>query len=249
MKLDLQEALENLHYMREEDSEEGVANALFKVGMAYLQRGRTQEAAEPLDEAYYLCRKLENPVGLAQVCLARARLHQAEKDHAQAEQWSRQALEIWEGQGDQSGVLQALEALAQALDGLGQWPQAAASLERALLITQEAEDQVGQILMMQRLAPLYRSMERWGDALNAYLALGRMADAAGDRQRVALSLVGVGNMEAILEHKPQAALAFSQACGVFTELGQQTLAAQVRREAERLGLEPYMQNQSEGERS
>ena len=185
VKLDLQEALEQLQYMREEDNEEGVANALFKVAVAYLQRKRPHEAAEPLEEAYYLCRKLENHTGQAEVCLARAQLAGAEKDWAGAERFSREALDIFEGQESTPGVLKALESVAHALEQQGKTPWAAACLEQALLITQEAGDEVGQILILRSLTPMYRAMERWSEALEAYILMGRLADQVGDLQSVA----------------------------------------------------------------
>ena len=228
--MNLGQELDRLQEMRAIDSDEGVANALLRVGVAFLERGRLEEAFDPLDEAYYLCNKLENPAGLAQVALRLAQVAEARSDHDRARELLRQALGIFVDQGDQAGRLTALERLA-GLEAQAGRPEAAAELlEEGLALLAERGDRVGLILFTQYLAPLYRGLERWTEAEQAYRDLGRMADQNGDTQRVALALVGLGTVAAHTGRPAEALEAMEQAAQVYRGLGQNTLAEKVDQE-------------------
>ncbi len=230
MKIDLEEAISALNDARHEDIDEAVANALYRVGVAYLQRDRSDDAFETLDEARYLCGKLENRAGGAHVGLALAQVAQSRGQLDEAEPFAREALAVFEADGDDSGRVKALEILSQALYDSGQPDKAAQALEDALALTEKAGDTVGQILFKQYLAPLYREMDRKEDALSAYRVLGRLAHEMGDHQRTALAAVGVGTMLADLGRREEALQAFEQARDIFKNLGQLQRANQVEAE-------------------
>ncbi len=234
LKIDLNEALDQLENMRELDSDEGVANALLKVAMAYLERGKAEMAAEPLEEAYYYCRRLDNDLGRAHVSLRQGQMELLLGQPVQAAAKYRQALEVYQSQQDIAGQVSALEGLAQALAVGGSPDQAAPALEQALALTAGHGDQVAAVLLRQYLAPLYRQMGRYEDALEVYLAMGQAAQELGDLQRVALALVGAGSMQAQTGRTGVALKNLEQAQRAFTELGQATLASQVEQEMARL---------------
>jgi tetratricopeptide (TPR) repeat protein len=235
VKIDLEEAIAALNDARHDDIDEAVANALYRVGAAYLQRNRPGDAFEPLDEARYLCGKLENRIGGAHVNLALGQVAGAKGQAEEAESLCRQALAVFEEDADDSGKVKTLEFLSQVLYALGRKDEAVDALEQALALTEKADDKVGQILFKQYLAPLYRDLERLEDALAAYRALGRLTHEAGDHQRTALAAVGVGTMLAALERNEEAVQAFEEARDIFTNLGQLQRASQVEAEMAQLG--------------
>jgi tetratricopeptide (TPR) repeat protein len=234
MKINLDSALMDLDAARQLDQEELVANTLFTVAVAYMDRGRLDEAAEALDEARYLCAKLENQAGQAQVALRQADLALARQDFALAEKPAAEALEIFEAVGDLAGRVSARERLAAALSALGRHAEALPHLETAVALLTEAGDRVGEVLLRQRLAPLYRGLGRLPEAVAAYEALGRAAEAVGERQRVALALVGLGTCAAELGRLKAALAALAQAREVYLGLGQGARADQVQEEMIRL---------------
>jgi tetratricopeptide (TPR) repeat protein len=238
VKLDLEDALASLEDARHEDVDEQVANALFRVGVACLERRRWDQAGEALDEARYLCTKLENHPGRARVALAEAQVAEARGDAGRAQKLAREALEVFTTAGDTASRLKALEVLSQALAAAGRLEEAAAVLEEALGLVREGGDQVAELLFTQYVAPLYRRLGRSGEALDAYRSVGRLAHAKGDHMRVALAAVGVGTLEAELGRPEPAREAFGQARELFKDLGQLGRAGQVEAEMARLGLGP-----------
>lgn len=228
--MNLEQELDRLQEMRSIDSDEGVANALLRVGVAFLERGRIEEAFDPLDEAYYLCNKLENPAGLAQVGLRLAQVAEARSDYDRGRELLQEALGIFIDLGDQAGRLDVLERLA-AMEVQAGRPEAAVELlKEGIALLAERDDRVGLILFTQYLAPLYRGLERWEEAEKAYRDLGRLADRAGDTQRVALALMGLGTVAAHTGRPAEALSAMEQAAEVFRGLGQNTLAEKVEQE-------------------
>ncbi|MBI4800299.1 MAG: tetratricopeptide repeat protein [Desulfarculus sp.] len=234
MKIDLEEALNQLDSMRELDSDEGVANALLKVAVAYLERGRAALATEPLDEAYYYCRKLDNDLGRAHVSLRQGQMELLLGRFPEAVAKYREALEVFESQEHPSGQVGAMEGLAQALAAAGDAAGAAASLEQALELAGQAGDKVALVLLRQYLAPLYRHLDMPEQALEVYLEMGRLAQELGDVQRVALALVGVASMQAVTGQTGAAQRNLAQAHRAYQELGQMARARQVEQEMARL---------------
>lgn len=230
----LQDELERLAEMRAIDSDEGVANSLMRVAIAYLDKGKYDLAAEPLDEAYYLCRKLENHAGRAQVCLRLADVATAGERFDQARQHLAEAEEVFAAQDDLAGLAGAAERRGRLELKAGDPAGAARAWEEALAMVRRADDQVGELLLTQYLAGVYRQMGRHDQALEAYRNLGRLADRAGDPQRVALALVGMATLLAAMGRRDQARQAFEQAGAVYRELGQVQRAEQVKQEMERL---------------
>ncbi|KIX11194.1 tetratricopeptide repeat protein [Dethiosulfatarculus sandiegensis] len=235
VKIDLEDALCTLEDMRHEDIDEGVANALLKVGVAYLERGKDDLAFEALDEAYYLCKKLENDTGRAQVCLRLADVAWLRGNWLRAEELLREALIVFEQENDVPGCLGAFERLCETLSKAGRYDQAKECLIKALKIAEKGNDVVGRLFLIQRLAPLYRAMGQLDRAEDAYRELGKLAHEMNDPQRVALALVGLGTCQAEQDRKTEAAEILIQARDVFLSLGQMNRASQVEEEMRRLG--------------
>jgi tetratricopeptide (TPR) repeat protein len=234
MKINLDSALMDLDTARQLDQDELVANSLFSVAVAYMDRGRLDEAAEALDEARHLCAKLENQAGLAQVALRQADLALARQDFAPAVELAAEALGLFETVADLAGRVSARERLASTLSALGRPAEALPHLETAVALLTEAGDRVGEVLLRQRLAPLYRGLGRLPEAAAAYEALGRAAEAVGERQRVALALVGLGTCAAEMGRIKAGLMALAQAREVYLGLGQNARADQVQEEIIRL---------------
>ncbi|MCA1905481.1 MAG: hypothetical protein LDL11_02675 [Desulfarculus sp.] len=238
VKIDLNQALDELDAARGLDREELVANALLKVGVAYLERGRLDQAAEALDEARHYCAKLDNPTGAAQVDLRLAAIDQGRGDLAAAAGRLKGALATFAAAGEIPGQVTALERLAQLLALAERWEEAAACLERALELISGAGDKVAEVVLNQNLAPMLRRTGQTARSLAAYERMGLAAQELGDHQRLALALVGVGSLQAEAGSLGPALKNLAQAEAVYRELGQHTRANQVRGEILRLSGQP-----------
>eukprot|EP01022_Parablepharisma_sp_SALTPOND_P028521 TRINITY_DN71093_c0_g1_i1.p2 TRINITY_DN71093_c0_g1~~TRINITY_DN71093_c0_g1_i1.p2 ORF type:complete len:594 (-),score=226.56 TRINITY_DN71093_c0_g1_i1:622-2403(-) len=221
--------------MRELDSEEGVANALFQVAVGYLQRKSWSAAAEALDEALHLCIKLDNPAGQGQVRLRLAELAAAQQDPDQALEHLATAEECFRGLEDVSGLASVLERRAGLLEQAGDLAGAAEALQQALELAQEANDELSQLLLNQYLAPLQRRLGRLDQAYESYRRLGALSQKLNEPQREALALLGVAALLAQRGEAEEAARALTGAEEIFNRLGLPRQAAKVAAERERLG--------------
>ncbi len=243
MKISLEDALGRLDEARFEDIDEKVANALMLVGAAYLQRGHLDQAREALDEAHYLCRKLDNPAGRAQVCLWMARVLEGQGEYQGALACLDEAAEVFADSGEHlSGRVQVLEARVRVLSAAGRPQEALPHLEEARRLAQEAGDQVALVLFEQELAGLCRRLGRREESLLAYRRLEELAASLGDHQRRALALVGVGSLEAAAGNLDDARRALGQARELYRRLGQNQLARRVAEEMSSLPGEETNQN-------
>ena len=190
MKIDLGQALDNLQQMRAEGTGESVANALFTVALAQMQKGRAAPAKQALDEALELCRELGNLSGQGHVLLRLAELANQAADAAAALELLNQALACFVQAGDAPGRAAALERRAKLQQETGDLAGSAASLEEALALAQEAGDELSQMLLNQYLGPLYRGLGQNDKALAAYRRLGALSQNNNEPQREALALVG-----------------------------------------------------------
>ncbi len=237
MKVDLPRALERLEEMRGIDSDEGVANALFEVGVGYLQRQSWPAAAEALDEALHLCVKLDNLPGQGQVRLRLADLAVAQEDPAQAREHLAAAEECFQWAEDLSGQASTLERRAHLLEHTGDLAGAAAALEQALGLADKADDRLSQLLLNQYLAPLLRRLGRLEEAFDSYRRLGALSQELNEPQREALALVGVATLLAQRGENNEAARALAGAEEIFNRLGLPRQAAKVAAERRRLSGE------------
>ncbi|MCB2192937.1 MAG: tetratricopeptide repeat protein [Deltaproteobacteria bacterium] len=234
MKIDLGQALDNLQQMRAEGGKESIANALFVVGMAQMQKGRPAPAKQALDEALELCRELGNRSGEGQVLMRLAELAQQAGDLGPAKGMLDQALESFVQAQDDPGRAAALERRARLFQETGDLGEAAASLEEALALAGRAGDELSQMLLNQYLAPVYRGLEQNDKALEAYRRLGALSQKNNEPQREALAMVGVGTLLAAKGQADEAEKAFLGAEEVFKRLGQPKQAEVVAAERHRL---------------
>ncbi|BEQ13087.1 tetratricopeptide repeat protein [Desulfoferula mesophila] len=237
MKIDLGQALDNLQEMRAEGNPQAVANALFVVGVAQMQKKRPQPARAALEEALELCAQLGNFSGQGQVLLRLAELAQQAGQPEAALGLLNRGLECFAQAGDAPGRASALERRAALQRESGDLDGAAASLEEALALALEAGDELSQMLLSQYLGAVYRSLGQNRKALDAYRRLGALSQKHNEPQREALALLGVGTLlatEGRAEEADEAEEAFKSAEEAFGRLGQPKQAAAVAAERRRL---------------
>jgi tetratricopeptide (TPR) repeat protein len=233
LRINLEDALASLEDMRQADSDEGVANTLMRVAVAYLERGKFDLADEALNEAYYYCDKLDNPDGKAHVALRWSEVALAQEQYELAEERLREALTHFESKQNLSSITSALEKLGKVQDKAGRHEDACNSLERALDICYQGGDQVGQLLFQQYLAPVYRKLGKFKQAAKTYAAMGDLARTKGDMQREALAWIGIGTCRAEAGDPKAGANDLAKAKRLFEGLGQLSRAAQVETEIAR----------------
>ncbi len=234
MKVKLEEALNQLQNARAAENDQGIANALFVVGVGYMQKERWDAAAGALDEALELCQQLGNFAGQGQVLIRQAELAAQQEKPSQALELLERARAAFAEISDPAGQANALEKRANFLESTGDLAGAARALEEALELALGAKDELSQLLLNQYLAPLYRRLDRADAALEAYRRLGYLSQRLGEPQREALALMGVGTLLLQAGNQAEGLQALDKAREMYAELGQAKLAAQVKQEMDRL---------------
>lgn len=234
MSVNLKDAIDQLQEMRHLDSEEGVANALFKVGVGYIQCDKLDQAYEALDEAYYLCGKLENHIGQAHVTKHLATIAEKRGQFDEALEKIEDALSVYEQHDQKQLVYDAKEMKSRLLHLTGRSVEAADLLNEMLEDSEKAGDEITSLLLLQYLAPILRSLGRLEEALLNYRRYGFLAEKLNEPQRVALAYVGVGTLEAQLGRPHIALGALEEAAKAFETLGMPEQRAKIKDEIMRM---------------
>ncbi len=234
MSVNLKDALDELEEMRHADSDEGVANAQFKIGVGYLQRGKLDKADEALDEAHYLCGKLENDIGRAHVAKNQALIAEQRGQLDAALEKINEALAVFEEQSSEDIIFDAREMKARMLHEAGRGQESAELLSSMIARADQAGDDVTVLLLLQYLAPVLRGLGRLEEALVNYRRYGALAQKLNDPQRMVLAYVGVGTLEEQLGRPHIAVGALEEAAKLFDTLGMPEQVAQTRTEIMRL---------------
>lgn len=131
-----------------------------KLGQAYEQAGRLEEAITTYREGLPKCRKSGDPVftGLIQILLGRA-LHRSGQLQA-AEHWLQRGVDATRSAGFEDGVLDGLVNYGSLLFDLGRLEEAEA--------------------LLSNIAETVRGRERWESLTDAYRILARIAERRGD---------------------------------------------------------------------
>lgn len=193
--INLEEQYEALEKHRDEGNQAGVADSLFKIGCAQLKRGRPEEGLPALQEAYDICKVQGNDTGRVEILKRVLPQLLEEKKYDETAAGLEIGFALAKKLNSPSAEVSFLEVGA-ALD----WRQnrareAVEKLITAAEICRENEDTAGQYIMLEQAVPLLRRAERWADALRVYKIMTDLAEAADDRARFALTLVGQAEME------------------------------------------------------
>jgi tetratricopeptide (TPR) repeat protein len=161
----IKEMKELLQQYRAEGEERQVANLAYKLGDAYREKGKWEDALPLLEESLDLCRRHENPEGEAVVALSLAELHLERDDPDQAERLARPVLAFYREQQDVKGQVRA-----SLLLGDTHWarrnPEAAIPYyEESLSPCREHGDVAGTASLLDRLAKMNRLLNREEQAL------------------------------------------------------------------------------------
>ena len=246
MHIDLEDALERVEEMRDADSDEGVANALMRLGLAYVQRKKLNLAAEAFDETHYICKKLENIPGQAQVCLHMAEVEMGRNQLDPAGDWLAKALKLFREIKDVSGQIDSLEMQSQLMLRLGREKEAISRLKQALdILEKHGGDEIAKVLVLTHLASIHRYMANWDQAGRTYQQVLDLSYALGDQDRTAFALVGVGTCLVLSGKVEEGNRALGEAEELYQKLGQISRAEQVRAEMERLGAASAKNQQAE----
>lgn len=230
----LKDDLEKLDQYREQGDQKSVANILVRIGATQLKKDEPEEALASFQEAYSICKVMDNKAGQAEVLLRVIKTLTKLKRFDEAEQGGAVGLALCDQLHNLGLKASLLEALAQAAQAAGQIDRAVDLLLQADRIFLEHDDPYGHFFMIEQLAPLYQASGRLEDRLAAFRTMVDLADEAKDRFRLGMSLVGEGQALIDLDRPEEAVEPWTLALRLFTAIGQKQAAERIAAQLDKL---------------
>ena len=227
---------------RENGDERAIANAAYKLGDLYLQRGKSDQALPLLRESYVLCEEHENTEGKARVALCLAALFLREKDPEQASPCAREAFEHFLEAQDPKALVEACRLQGDTLWSRDDPSGALPFFRQALEICRKHGDNLGTAVFLDRTATQYRLLGQEEDARTHFQASYRLWETLGIPDRQAVTLTNLANIHAGLGAPREAVRLYELALPLFRQLCKTKAVEALEKEISRLkqkGPEPH----------
>jgi tetratricopeptide (TPR) repeat protein len=196
---------------------QGRATALNQLAYVARLQSRNDEARTHLAEALSLLDVHDTERATSFWVLGT--LAQAAFQWAEAEQFHRDALQVWQQAGNQQRAAWSLQNLGDTLRGAGKYAEAAAYIEQAILLLGQLHDPVNQAIARMNLGILHLYDNEPAQAL----ALSTLAEAVfrqvGDQWHLAMVYTNITIAERELGHWQQAEQAGKHAIRLWDLLG------------------------------
>lgn len=217
--MSLKKHLEDLETFRVTNNEPGIANACFKIGDIYLQRGSWGEAKEYLREAKAICGKLGNEEGSAVTAIGLGDAYRNTRNYETARTHYQQAFEFFEKHGDEKKIANLMEKLGELARDQGDLSGALEAFSRAKKICQNQNDELGLAHFNEKIAMVYRSHGQFETAIQSfeealtYYEQHRVAD------RIAFVLSGLGELKHKMGQAKEGLDYLGRALHIYKRLG------------------------------
>lgn len=176
-------------------SEEGRANVLNALGVAYRALGEIERAAESYEEAAAIRRRIGDERGYATTLRNLATLHTIRGEHAAADRKLEEALAILERLGDKPGIADLYNELGVLTEERGNYEEALGHYQRALRIRRDLGNDLAFAESFGNVGYVCYLLGRYDDAL-VYWSQGLdLARKSGDPRGVVVATQNLGTLE------------------------------------------------------
>ncbi|GAB2572210.1 hypothetical protein Aab01nite_03500 [Paractinoplanes abujensis] len=196
------------------------ADARLGLGVAHLQLGRPEPAADHLHRAAQLHQQAGNPAGQARALANLGIIDQRQGRYAQAAGHVRHAFELYHRAADDIGEAASLLTLGSIHENLDQNETAAEYLTQAHILFQRLGHPAGQAAALNSLSLVEGRIGRYGpaaDHIEQALALYRRL---GNRTGEASCLDSLGTLHTRRGHPDAATTAHRQALAILADIGE-----------------------------
>ncbi len=217
--MSLKKHLDDLESFRATNNEEGIANACFKIGDIYLQKGKWDEAKEYLREAKAICGKLGSEEGCALTAVGLGDIYRNTQNMETARLHYEQALDFFEKQEDDKNIANLMERLGELFREKGDLPRALEAFSRAKEICETYNDPLGAAHFDERMALVYRNQEKFELAIEKFQEALRYYEQHRVVDRLAFVLTGLGELHYKIGQPKKALECLGQALSLYQKLG------------------------------
>ena len=232
---EMEDLKDTLEQARLEGDPKAEASALYGIGRIYLKEDFQEEAGEFWTQCVAVCRESGQVKELAQVLKDLGDLALKKQDFAGAGGFYTEALGIHESLEDSSGRARIFERLGSLATEAGDPAKALEEYARGLELCEESEDNIGSLFFLDQMIPHLRSMNRIPEVRERYRRSVTLAEKIGDRQRMALGLVGLADTFTKAGQEKEATPYLTLAHDILMHAGRLDEAGLVKKELERIG--------------
>jgi CHAT domain-containing protein/Tfp pilus assembly protein PilF len=183
---DIQRGIENFLDARQfwlaTNDQEGSADALYSLGLAYGRLHDYQKSLAYYEQALPIHHALSNRRAEAQTLNNIGTIYAQEKNFQKSISYFQQAQEIWEALGNTLSVTNALTNLGAAYDGLNEYAKALEYYERALEGWRKVKNQMGEAATLNNIGGSLYKMGKGAEARERASQALELALAIGDRR-------------------------------------------------------------------
>ena len=191
---EMEELQDQLDEARASGNRPDEAAALYGIGRIYSKEGHHEAAEDFWSQCAEVCRGQQLRAELGQVTLDLGDLAVAMNLMEQARERYLDALGIYRENGLLSGEAKALERLASLAGNQGLVDEAMEHLHTGLKLCQVHDDNIGSLFFLEQIIPILRLQKAVDAAEQEYRRLITLAEKVGDRDRMALGLVGLADL-------------------------------------------------------
>jgi len=231
----MEELKDLLDLARQEGDALAEAATLHDIGRIYLKDKIWNRAEDFLMQCEQVCRAAGLWENLAQVLIDRADAASAALEAGKAETLLREAGAVYEGLGQPQGQARVLDRLAEAALGRGDPETALTAAGEGLSLCRLHGDKVGAVYFLERMLPLLKEAGRTTETAGAYRELISLAEGIGDRERMAMGLVGLADLYEKADEQKEAAPCLEMAHDLYLRLGKEREAGLVRAYLSQIG--------------
>jgi len=230
----LKDLKQRLAQSREQGDEPSIANAAYKLGELYRDRGKPEQALPLLLESMALCEKHQNLHGKSLVALSLAAIHLREGAPEKAAPLSLEAYAFFREAGEAKGLLNACQVRGDVCWSSNDPAGALPYFQEALAICDRHEDNLGRATFLDRIATQHRILGHETEAREHFLASGRLWEALGIPDRQAVTLANLGDICARQGEIQEAVRLHEQALDLFRGLRNTRAVQALEKELSRL---------------
>ncbi len=231
----MEELTDALEIARIDGDTEAEASALYGIGSIYLEDKVLEAAEDFFEQCARVCRTSGQHEGLVQVLLDLGDMALSDKQYSKADVFFQEAQQACEEMGNP-------QLRTRVLDRVGDLALTEEDLDRALdaslkglELCRDHNDTIGSIYFLEKIIPLYKAKGSADEVEANYRQFMTCAEKIGDRERMALALVGLADVYERTRKTREAIPYLEMAHDVYLRLGKEEEAGLIRGQLERLG--------------
>jgi len=208
-----------LRHSREHADVHGEAIALYKLGVARMNKNEAFEALDVLDEALELSKQIKDRILEADILDAFGQIHEELDDYARGVEYAQKSLAIRRELGDEENIAKSLQVLAQTLDNLGENQKALDYFQEALQYARKVGQRSTEAILIGQIGHIYYQFGEYQTSLDYFQQCLDISEEIGNRHGQAWALKMMADISRFLGDYESAIRNYSISLDICRQMG------------------------------